>query len=93
MAQVAAFRARLVGGGSVSEKRINNILTVLSKALRYAVDAEVINRAPKVGLFKIEPPEIVSWELDEYARLLAAAKVEGPMWYAAACLAGGVWEK
>jgi len=85
--QVAAFRASLVEQG-LSEKRINNVLAVLSKALRYALDVELITKAPKVGLYKVERPEIEPWDFEQYARLLAAAKAEGPDWYAAVCLAG-----
>jgi hypothetical protein len=62
----------------LSEKRLNNILAVLSKPLKYAMDCERIARVPKIGLYKVE----------QYARLLAAARIEGPDWYAAACLAG-----
>jgi integrase len=61
---------------------------VLSKALRYAHECELIEKVPRIGLFKVERPEIVAWDLDEYARLLAAAKAEGEDWYAAVCLAG-----
>lgn len=32
---------------------------MLSKPLRYAEDVGLIAKAPKVGPFKIEPPEIV----------------------------------
>jgi integrase len=84
---VALFRADLLEQG-ISRKTINNVLAVLSKALRYAVDAEVIDRAPKIGILKIERPEIVCWEIEEYARILEAAQVEGAMWYVAVCLAG-----
>ncbi|MGZ7246600.1 tyrosine-type recombinase/integrase, partial [Streptococcus pyogenes] len=38
VAEVAKFRADLVASGELGEKRINNILVVLSKALRYAHD-------------------------------------------------------
>jgi integrase len=31
---------------------------------------------------------IAPWDFEQYARLLAAARVEGPGWYAAVCLAG-----
>src|SRR5678815_4162773 len=41
-----------------------------------------------MGLFKCERPEIEAWDFAEYARILAAAKVEGEDWYAAVCLAG-----
>jgi len=85
--EIAAFRASLVEK-NLSEKRINNILAVLSKALRYAVDVELISKSPKIGLYKVERPEIEPWDFEQYARLLAAAKLEGPDWYAAVCLAG-----
>ena len=72
----------------LSDKTINNILAVLSKPLKYAEDLEIIPKAPKVGLLKIEPPDIEWWELPEYARILQAARAEGPLAFAAACLAG-----
>ena len=81
------FRATLVAK-KLCEKRINNILAVLSKPLKYAVDCELIAKAPRIGMFKVERPEIVAWDFEQYARLLAAAKVEGDEWYAAVCLAG-----
>lgn len=87
VAEVARFRADLVAR-KLGEKRINNILAVLSKPLRYAVECELIAKAPKIGLFKIERPEIVAWDFAQYVRLLAAAKAEGEDWYAAVCLAG-----
>jgi integrase len=84
---VAAFRASLVEKG-LGEKRINNILAVLSKPLKYALDCELISKVPKLGLYKVERPEIEPWDFEQYARLLAAAKIEGEDWYAAVCLAG-----
>ncbi len=87
VSEVAQFRAQLVER-ELSEKRINNILVVLSKALRYAHDCELIERVPKIGLYKVERPEIVAWDFEQYARLLAAAKDEGEDWYVAVCLAG-----
>jgi integrase len=86
--EIARFRAELVQRGDLGEKRINNILAVLSKPLKYAADCNVIASAPKVGLFKVERPEIVAWDFAQYARLLAAAKAESPEWYAGVCLAG-----
>ncbi len=81
------------GGGKskkkkLSDKRINNILTVLSKSLRYAADVELIDHAPRVGMFKLERPEFVCWDLAQYKRILDAAKKEGDDWYVAVCLAG-----
>jgi integrase len=84
---IARFRAKLIESG-LSDKRINNILAVLSKALNYAAQARVIPSAPSVGMLKVERPDIVAWSLEEYARLLAAAKTLDPTWYAACCLAG-----
>jgi integrase len=84
---IARVRADLIRR-EYPEKTINNILAVLSKALRYAEDARLIDRAPKVGMFKIEEPEIEWWELPEYVTLLRAAREEGPFWYVAVCLAG-----
>ena len=100
--EVARFRAALIAREEprvkpqegkeatkkLSEKRINNILAVLSKAMKYAVDCELIAKAPKIGMFKVERPEIVAWDFEQYARLLTAAKAEGDDWYAAVCLAG-----
>ncbi len=85
------FKASLIerkNSGKLTLKTINNILAPLSKALRYAEDKRVIERAPKIGVYKTERAEIVSWELEEYPRILAAAKAEDPKWYAAVCLAG-----
>jgi integrase len=81
------------GGGKskkkkLSDKRINNILTVLSKSLRYAADVELIDHAPRVGMFKLERPEFVCWDLAQYKRILDAAMKEGDDWYVAVCLAG-----
>ncbi len=86
--QVAQFRARLVKA-EFSEKRINNILAVLSKSLRYAHRVRLIDHVPEMGLFKIDRQEIESWSFEEYARLLDSAhKDHEPEWYVAACLAG-----
>src|SRR5580765_6897450 len=85
--EIARFRAKLIKANK-SDKTINNILAVLSKALKYAEAARVIEHAPQVGLLKVERPEIVAWSIEEYARVLAAAKRLDPMWYAATCLAG-----
>jgi integrase len=93
-AAVAQFKAALVqkksarGDGTLSDKSINNVLAVLSKVLRYAEEVEVIEKAPRVRLFKVERPEIEVWEYEQYARLLEAARKEGAEWHAAVCLAG-----
>jgi len=85
--EIAAFRASLIEKGE-SDKTINNILTILSKPLHYAADVELIAKAPKMGLFKVEAPEIEFWEFEEYTRLLAAAEKLEPVVFGAICLAG-----
>ncbi len=85
--EVAKLRASLVERKR-SEKRINNIMTVLSKALRYAADAQVIASAPRVGMFKIDRPEIEFWEYDEYARILEVAAKRSASWLVAVSLCG-----
>jgi integrase len=84
---VAQLRADLVEK-KLSEKRINNILAVLSKPLHYAGECNLIAKVPRMGMFKVERPEIVAWDFAQYARLLAASKAESPEWYVALCLAG-----
>ena len=81
------MRADLIESG-LSDKTINNILAVLSKALRYAQSVELIESVPAMGLLKVERPEIEPWTIPHYARILAAAKKEGIEWYVATCLAG-----
>ena len=85
---VQKFRAKLVDEKKLGDKRINNIMVVLSKSLRYAVDCELIERAPKCRVKKVERAEIEAWTFDEYPRVLDAAKASGPCWYVAACLGG-----
>jgi integrase len=87
VSEIAQLRADLLDA-ELSEKRINNVLAVLSKPLKYAVECEVIAKAPRIGMFKCERPEIEAWDFAQYARLLASAKAEGDNWYAAVCLAG-----
>ncbi|MFT3695812.1 MAG: site-specific integrase [Kofleriaceae bacterium] len=77
-----------MASGDLGEKRINNIMAVLSKALRYAADSELIVKPPKVPMFKIERPEIFAWDYEQYSRVLSKAKADSEGWYAAVCLAG-----
>jgi integrase len=76
---VNTFRARLRGllnedgTRQLSEKRINNILGVLSKPLKYAERVNIITRAPHVGVAKVERPEIEFLEFDEVGALIRSA--------------------
>src|ERR1041384_1640930 len=58
---IAQLRADLVEA-KLSEKRSNNILAVLSKPLHYAAECNVIAHVPRMGLYKVERPEIESWD-------------------------------
>jgi integrase len=85
--EVSALRASLVEK-DLSRKRVNNILSVLSKILRYAEHVEVIGKVPKIGLLKHQRPEVEWWDFEQYTRLLQAAQDAGDDWFAAVCLAG-----
>lgn len=84
---IAKLRASLVEK-ELSNKRINNVLAVVGKAMRYAADVELIKAAPKIHMLQTDRPEIECWDISQYARMVAAAKQEGSMWHAAVCLAG-----
>src|SRR5688572_4008581 len=54
--EIARFRANLIER-KLGDKSINNVLADLSKPLHYAADVELIPKAPKIGLLKVEQPE------------------------------------
>jgi integrase len=85
--KIQQLRATLVER-KLSDKTINNVMAHLSKSLRYAAEVELIEKVPRIRLRKVDRPEIEAWTIEEYGRLLAAARLESPWWYAAACLAG-----
>jgi integrase len=85
--EVAAFRASLVER-KLDEKRINNVLAVLSKALKYALDVELISKAPKVGLLQGRAAGDRAVGLRAVRADARGGAAEGPDWYAAVCLAG-----
>lgn len=58
----------------LSRKTRNNILAVLSNALRFAEEVRVIEQAPRVKLARVERPEIDCLEFEEYARVVASAR-------------------
>jgi hypothetical protein len=51
---VENLKASLIGRGKTA-KRVNNILNVLSKILRYADEIDLIERAPKIKTLKVAP--------------------------------------
>jgi integrase len=71
-ADVAGLKGALSGA---APKTVNNILSVLSRALRCAVAWDVIRVVPcKFGLLKVPDREMPFYELDEYQRLKTAAQ-------------------
>ena len=74
-ADVASLKGRLSGA---APKTVNNVLSVLSRALRCAVDWGVLASVPcKFGLLKVPDAERDWYERDEYRRLVDAARLCG----------------
>lgn len=74
-AHVVGIKAALK---DASPKTVNNVLSVLSRALRCAVDWDVIKAIPcKFGLLKVADGERDWYELPEYRRLTDAARLCG----------------
>jgi integrase len=70
-ADVAALKGTLAGA---APKTVNNVLSVLSRALRCAVEWDVIAAVPcRFGLLKTSGQEMPFYEVDAYRRLVAAA--------------------
>lgn len=67
----------------LSPKSVNNILTCLSKLLRYAQDLELLDNVPRIKLLKTPPPTISFLDQEEVNRLLAASAKVGPDIHAA----------
>lgn len=92
-ATIQQFKAELMTktgrtGERLSSKTRNNILAILSKALRYAEEVEMIDKMPRIRLYPVERPQIVYWEFEQYAQLLVTAKQMDAAWFAATLLAG-----
>ena len=68
---VQALKGKLAEKGP---KTVNNVLSVLSRALRCAVDWDVIKAVPcKFGLLRVQSPEKEFYEVAVYRRLVEAA--------------------
>jgi len=70
-----------------SAKRINNVLNVLSKILRYAAEIELIDRMPKIKTLKVPPQKFDFFTFEELEALVAKSASE-PEWHAAVLVAG-----
>jgi integrase len=83
---VENLKANLIGRGKTA-KRVNNILNVLSKILRYADEIDLIERAPKIKTLKVAPQKFDFFAPEEFERLVASSARE-PEWHAAVLVAG-----
>jgi integrase len=68
--EIAALKGRLA---DVAPKTVNNVLTVLSRALRCAVEWGELTTMPKIGFLKVPPGAPQWYELHEYRRLVESA--------------------
>jgi len=85
-ADVAALKGILAGKGAST---VNNVLSVLSRARRCAVDWVVIKAVPcRFGLLKVPTAERDWYELHEYRRLVDAAAKIG-IWHLCLVLLAG----
>ena len=70
-------------------KTVNNVLSVLSRLLKSAVEWDVIDRMPcKVRLLPVTPTEAAFHDFDEYDRLVEAARVTDRRSHAIVLLGG-----
>jgi integrase len=88
---VEELKARLLKSAEnktgLSAKRINNLLHVLSKILKYAMDLEIVDRLPRMKTLKVAPQKFDFLTQEELVKLVEAAESE-PMWLAAILLGG-----
>ncbi|HXI57572.1 MAG TPA: tyrosine-type recombinase/integrase, partial [Polyangia bacterium] len=70
-----------------SAKRVNNILNVLSKILRYAVEIEMIDRSPRIKTLKVPPQKFDFFAFEDFEKLVRTSQEE-PDWHAAVLVAG-----
>jgi integrase len=71
---VQALKGKLASKGP---KTVNNVLSVLSRALRCAVDWDVLKAVPcKFGLLRVNSPEKEFYEVAVYRRLVDAASFQ-----------------
>jgi integrase len=70
---IEVFKANLLKK-DLGRKRVNNILAVLGKMLRYAHEIELIESVPRIKLLKVPPQEFDFLTFEELSRLLDAVK-------------------
>ena len=78
---VKDLKASLLAKGK-SAKRINNVLNVLSKIMRYAAEIKLLDRTPRIKTLKVPPQRFDFFTSEEFERLVASS-AEEPDWHAA----------
>jgi integrase len=71
-----------------SEKTRHGVLSLLAELLRAAERWDEIVKAPKIKLPRFMKPEMEFYDFDEWERLIAGARLAGPMQLAAVLLGG-----
>jgi len=85
------MKVQMVKGrmGNHSPKSVNNVLTIISKVLKVAVEWRVIPAMPcRVKLLKAAKPVVEFYEDEEYERLVSAAQATDQRTYLAVLLGG-----
>ena len=82
---VEQLKARMLAK-NLSRKRVNNVLNVLSKLLRYALELEIIGKLPTIKTLNVAPQKFDFFAQEELDRLIEAARIE-PEWHTAVILA------
>ena len=73
---VERLKARMLGK-ELSRKRVNNVLNVLSKILKYALEMEIIEKHPAIKMLKVAPRKFDFFtyeDIDIKARVLAVMR-------------------
>jgi len=74
-------RQSLPGGEGLTDKTIKQHLTILSSRCTYAVDVDLIAKAPRWS-FQVEPRRSI-WEIEQYAPVAHGGGEGGPVVQAA----------
>ena len=66
--EIEALRADLLDG-TRGRKTVNNVLACLGKILRYAQEIEILERAPRIRLLKVDKQKFRFLDFEELNRI------------------------
>jgi len=75
------IKSKLLGRG-LKPATVNNVVGVLSKMIHYAQEIELIDKAPRLRMLRVPPPDWDFLDDEEEQRLLDAARKCDADWYA-----------